>query len=173
MVVKYLVHCPARWAGSRAESPVYNMCLWIYSQLPECGVSICPSWWWWSTWSIAQQDRQAVVPRRLPLNMCLRFYSCSYLSVEWVSVHHDDGEVLGPLPSKIGRQSCRIACLLICVSGSAPIATWVWSEYLSIMMVVKYLVQASWGTRSSRSPILIYRSPNACLFAGVIIYRKH
>ncbi len=35
------------------------------------------------------------------------------------------------------------------------LVTWVWSEYLSIMMVVKYLVQASWGTRSSRSPILI------------------
>ncbi len=36
------------------------------------------------------------MPRRLSVYMYLWFYSCSYLSVERVSVHHDGGEVLGP-----------------------------------------------------------------------------
>ncbi len=85
------------------------------------------------------------------LLICFSGCTPSYLSVEWVSVHHDGGEVLGPLPSKIGRQSCRTACLLICVSGSILLVTWVWREYLSIMMVVKYLVHCPAREAGSRA----------------------
>jgi hypothetical protein len=39
------------------------------------------------------------------------------LTVETVTAHYSISLYLSPTPSKLDRQACQVACLLICVSG--------------------------------------------------------
>ncbi len=78
-------------------------------------------WWNWGRWGLKEYKWKGsflgwfvklVVPVQEILAVLVGPVQIFFTSLYTFSLH------LSPSPSKLGRQSCRVPCLLICVSGN-------------------------------------------------------